>query len=253
MLYKHALSAYICLNVAYCFPELWDEAAGRTKEKDYRNTKAYQHMLRDCTTPGSASEVVTYPHRWFFGIDLDRFDSYKPTVADKQRWLDKLEINSQTGRIKGEHYGLLPFDDFLILENPTLEFMPSTSDVGAIQTILLRYLPIELVLLIMEMAGYKPKRALTIPHDPLHPSNRKALDDYLKQCWQILVRCEMLAQEIDHRIADAEGWPDPVYRTIVRFWENEECEIAGLLDYEQLPAFEFKGAHVPDTEHQALE
>lgn len=64
--------------------------------------------------------------------------------------------------------------------------MPSASDVGAVQTVLLRYLPLELALLIMEMVGYKPKRALTILHDPLHPSNRKALDDYLKQCWQIL-------------------------------------------------------------------
>lgn len=95
MLYEHALSAYLCLNVAYCFPELWDEAAGRTKEEDYRHTKAYQHMLRDCAAPGSASEGVTYPHRWFFGTDPDRFDSYKPTVADKHRWLDKLDIHSQ--------------------------------------------------------------------------------------------------------------------------------------------------------------
>lgn len=209
-------------------------------------------MLRYCTTPGSASEVVTYPHRWFFGIDPDRFDSYEPTVADKQRWLDELDVNSQTGSIGGDHYGLLPWDDFLILENPTLEFMPSMSNVGTVQTLLLRYLPIELALLIMEMAGYKPKRALTIPHDPLNPSNRKALDDYLEQCWQILVRCEMLAQETDHRIADA-GWPGPICHTIARLWENDECQSAELLDYGQQATFKSKGAPFPESENQALE
>lgn len=254
MLYKHALSAYLCLNVTYCFPEVWDETAGRTNRKDYRHMKSYQYILRDCTAPRTTSEIVTYPHRWFFGIAPDQFHAMGPTVADKERWLDKLDIDSQNAKLKKDHYGLLPFDDFLTLENPTLEYMPSTSDVSAVQHVLLRYLPIELVLPIMEMAGYKPKRALTISHDPLHPSNRMALDEYLENCWQILVRFEMLAKEMDHKIADAEGWQRLISSRICLLWEAKKCEGAELLHYVyERRAYEFIGAYVPDFENQAQE
>jgi hypothetical protein len=85
MLYTLPLSAYLCLNIAYCFPESWDPAVGRTDVKDYRHTKSYQIMLRDCTAPGTASEIVSYPHREFFGIAHDQFNQVQPKLADKKR------------------------------------------------------------------------------------------------------------------------------------------------------------------------
>ncbi|KAJ5380163.1 uncharacterized protein N7496_002591 [Penicillium cataractarum] len=195
MLHEHALSAYLSLNTIYCLPEYWDPAAGGTPGKDYRSTRSYQSMLRGCTALGKTSEIVNYPHRNFFGIAPDQFHAMGPRVADKQRWLNKLDFDSQSGTIKKNHYGVLPFDDFITLENPKPQHIPNASDVTTVQGILLRHLPFELVLLIMERARYTDRRALTIPHDPLHPLNRQALDAYLEHCWQILVRCRMLAKE----------------------------------------------------------
>ena len=51
---------------------------------------------------------------------------------------------------------------------------------------------LELVMIIMEFADYKPRRTLEVPHDPLHPTNRKALDQYLEHCWQSILWCDMM-------------------------------------------------------------
>jgi hypothetical protein len=252
ILYLHALSAYICLNVAYCFPESWDPAAGRTDSKDYRHTRSYQSMLRNCTVPGTTSEIVTYPHRKFFGTASDQFHHLQPRVADTERWLNKLDVDNKSGDIKQSHYGLLPFDDFLTLENASLQYIPNASDVDAVQSILLRQLPPELVLPIMDLAAYKPKRALIIPHDPLHLSNRKELDEYLELCWQIMVRCQMIAKEIDLEIGG--GWKSLVSYWICTLWEVKNCESANLWRYDyDRGVYEFIGASVSDTEIERQE
>jgi hypothetical protein len=230
MLYKHALTAYLCLNIAHCFPESWDPAVGRTGVKDYRHTKSYQFMLRDCTAPGTTSEIVSYPHREFFGIAPDQFNQTQPVVADKKRWINKLDIDLKRGTIKQSHYGLLPIDDFLTLENASLQYLPNASDVDAVQSILLRHLPPELVLPIMDLAEYKPRRALTIPDDPLHPSNRKELDGYLEHCWQIMVRCQMMSKEIGLDVGG--GWKSLVSHRICALWEGKKCKSANLWHYD---------------------
>lgn len=53
-------------------------------------------------------------------------------------------------------------------------------------------LPLELVMIIMGFADYRPRHTLEAPDDPLHPTNRKALDQYLEHCWQIIVWCDMM-------------------------------------------------------------
>ena len=37
-----ALIPYIALNLIYCFPETWDDASGKTDEKDYRLMRVYR-------------------------------------------------------------------------------------------------------------------------------------------------------------------------------------------------------------------
>lgn len=66
----------------------------------------------------------------------------------------------------------------------------------------------ELALNVMELAGYEPKRRLNNPHDPLYPCNRKELAQYLKYCWQILVRCDMMAKALDIEIP----WKDRLWQ-----------------------------------------
>ncbi|KAF3388318.1 hypothetical protein F1880_004202 [Penicillium rolfsii] len=231
MLYKHALSVYLCLNIAYCFPESWDPAVDRTDVKDYRHTRSYHSMLRNCTVPGTISEIVSYPHREFFGIAPEQFDQMQPTVADKERWINKLDIDPNSGILKQNYFGLLPINYFLTLENASLSYLPNTSDVDAVQGLLLGYLPPELVLAIMNLAGYTPKRALTIPDDPLHPLNRGELDKHLELCWQIMVRCQMMSKEIGIDVEEGR-WKNLVSHQICALWEVRECECATLWHYD---------------------
>lgn len=156
----------------------------------------------------------------------------QPNVADKNRWINKLDVDPEWGTIKQSHYGLLPIDDFLTLENASLPYMPNASDVDAVRSILLQHLPLELVLPIMDLAGYRPKRALTIPDDPLHPSNRKELDEYLEHCWQIMVRCQMMSKEIDVDVGEGDGWKSLVSNWICILWEVKDCESATLWHYD---------------------
>lgn len=60
------LSVYVSLNVAYCFPETWDSASGRTEEKDYRNARFYQQTLIE--SGAKDQDLRTYPHMQFFGM-----------------------------------------------------------------------------------------------------------------------------------------------------------------------------------------
>ncbi|CAH0033929.1 unnamed protein product [Clonostachys rhizophaga] len=54
----------------------------------------------------------------------------------------------------------------------------------------------ELADYIMEIAEYQVPfgHRLKIPHDPLHPRNREELKKYLRYCWGIVIRCEVIAR-----------------------------------------------------------
>lgn len=186
MICKMAMLPYMCLNVIYCFPETWDPASGRTDERDYRQMRMYQYMLKTCTMSGVTADVATHPHRQFFGI------------ADYQfhRTL--------------EFCGKLSFKDFLNSDNMT-ETKAVRSDIPRVQQILhSKGLPMELVLDIMEMAEYAPVGRLQVPHDPFHRDNRGELAKYLKYCWELLVRCDMMAGALGMEIP----WKDLMIETM---------------------------------------
>lgn len=96
------------------------------------------------------------------------------------------------------------------------EYLPASDDVDEVRGMLGRKgLPAELALDVTELAGYEVPRR--VPHDPLHPLNRNDLARYLKYCWQILIRCDMLAKALDIKL----HWKSLVADCITMFCEQE--------------------------------
>ena len=156
-------------------------------------------MLRECTSCWKHSDVITYPHRQFFGIDDKQFPGDQPLYKNKSHWLYWVG-RTGTSDCRVEPYGRVPIQEFLSLDSST-GYQPSVSDMGVLRWMLCRKgLPVELALDIMELAGYKPKRRLEIPHDPFHPSNREEFSRYLTYCWQIIVRCDMMGKALGMEI-----------------------------------------------------
>ncbi|KAJ5624598.1 hypothetical protein N7510_000907 [Penicillium lagena] len=221
-----ALRAYICLNTIYCKPEIWDDASGRTQETDYRNSKFYQFTLRTCTGTGQTSDVSTYPHRQFFGIYDDQFrGEYLAPRIRKSHWLCWADIKHHDApdysSRRANHYGRVPINEFLVLENVNLDgHRPGRADVALVQDYLYRIgLPPELVLYVMELAGYEPLGRLSEPHDPFHPSNHEELGRYLTYCWRVLVNCDMMAKALGMELP----WEELLGDCIVDFWADDIC------------------------------
>lgn len=78
---------------------------------------------------------------------------------------------------------------------------------------------LELVMIIMEFADYKPRRTLEVPHDPLHPTNRKALDQYLEHCWQSILWCDMMMRGL--RLGP--WWDFEVENQVSLLWCRWQC------------------------------
>ncbi|SPJ79306.1 uncharacterized protein FTOL_07697 [Fusarium torulosum] len=236
MMYKSALRMYMILNLLYCFPETWDKEGEPID--DYRNIKSYQLAIRSSTKSTDLSDVATYPHRDFFGIEEDQFNSY-PKPFDFARWksfmkkdeyriqfykemmasCDELPIGSEcdSGDGDGDNdessfdsesyynleyypYGLISYEEFLNFEKP-VGYQPHSTDIPHVRQMLCQKgLPIELADQIMETANYAPTRSLHIAGKPFHPGNRAELDRYLEECWQIIVRCIMIGNELGSKM-----------------------------------------------------
>lgn len=219
---RRMLQVYICLNVAYCFPELWDPNSGRTTEKDYRSTVFYQKTLIQCANPRNFrdySNVSKYPHSRFFGLNACR-DDLETNTGQGEHWLLDEDCNrkqreklTHSGRdvynnpqyfsYRGEEhpgfYGRVSIGEFLSLWLPNYpSHEPIYSETIRVRMMLCsKGLPMELALDIMKLADYNHfDRQLDPPHDPLHPSNREELGKHLKYCWQTMVRCYMITKEL---------------------------------------------------------
>ncbi|KAM0328408.1 hypothetical protein ACHAPQ_007069 [Fusarium lateritium] len=222
MMYKHALRMYVILNLLYCFPETWDNKGEPIDE--YRNIKSYQLAIRSSTKSGDLSDVATYPHRDFFGIEEDQFNS-SPRPFDFARW--KPFMKKDEYRILGafddeplrgsdgegdDHesfpnsklfydleyypYGLMSYEEFFDFEKP-VGYQPHPKDIPHVRRMLCQKgLPIELADKVMKIANYTPTRSLAIAGKPFHPGNKADLDRYLEDCWQIIVRCIMIGKEL---------------------------------------------------------
>lgn len=179
-LVKESLMSYICLNILLRKPELYDDATRKdylnsrpekTSEGDfdYRLTSAYQLVVLGCAMN---EHPHTLPHRRFFGF---------------RTWPTYYYLNrAQCGLMS------LPILDFCLHRG---QYSPREDDVWPVMdTFLRRGLPVELALMILEFADYKPQRRLSVPDDPLHIDNRLELRKYLTYCWEVLVRANMLVR-----------------------------------------------------------
>lgn len=215
---RRALLAYIALNIALCFPQICDPTAGRTDETDYRHTGFYQYMLREITQSINGCEATAYPHQQFFGIPCDHFCDDERKMIDKNHWLHRTDII----KLGPQGYcGLLSFDEFLNLEGPLPDqYQPSQSDVESVkQELLSKNFPLEIVFMIMDFADYKAKRVLEVPHDPLHPLNRAELNQYLGQCWQIIIGCEIMNHASVGEMID---WQEEIHSKVKTLFHQPE-------------------------------
>lgn len=251
-----ALMAYICLNVAFSFPETWRPSVSlgnTTAEGDYRRTRSYQLTVRRCTMSGMTSEAAAYPHRLFFGIEARQFTEYGhlrgPEETPKREFfgIPVEPVGSKEPTVK-DSCGLIPVDEF-----PTCQRLvgrqPHASDIAAVRRMLCRKgrLPVETAMEIMRLAGYDmPMRRLKRAHDPLHEDNRAELTAYLDECWRTLVCCQMLAREIDMDLL----WHNMVSHCIVDLWGCETCTVAPWYELDRASDDRYKFADAEDAKEQ---
>lgn len=178
----------------YCFPETWDAAAGKTEDNDYRNSKSYQKMLTKCILDHSSPSVVQSPHRLFFGLGNDHLSRHR-------------------------HFGTLPVNQFLDLKRSAID-KPNVAEVFLVRAILIaRGFQVEIAVKILRFMDYEPKRRITIPNDPFHPSNKEELIKYLNYCWKLLIFCEVMANALDKHI----DWREVVSQCVLELWGSEGC------------------------------
>ncbi|CAJ0553329.1 Ff.00g118410.m01.CDS01 [Fusarium sp. VM40] len=225
---------FMILNLLYCFPETWDKEG--VLIDDYRNIKSYQLAIRSSTKSGDLSDVATYPHRDFFGIEGGQFNFY-PKPFDFARWKSLMKKDEYSVRLYKEMiascdepprgskcdssdgddhesifnsevyynleyypYGLMSYEEFLNFENP-VGYRPHSTDIPHVRHVLCeKGLPIELADQVMKAANYTPTRSLPIAGKPFHPGNRAEMDRYLEGCWQMIVRCVMVGNELGSRM-----------------------------------------------------
>jgi hypothetical protein len=179
----------------YCFPEIWDVAAGRTENNDYRNSKAYQHMLERYIIDDQEAWIVKYPHRLFFGVNHHHRSQHRGP-------------------------GTLPISQFLDLTKSAIDRPTVTEAFLVREVLILKGLPVELAIRVMRFMNYEGKRRLVIPNDPFHPSNKGELIKYLKYCWKLLICCEVMANALGQHI----DWRGVVAHCIVDLWDSAACD-----------------------------
>lgn len=171
-----ALKAYIVLNVLFSVAMNEKDASSPNDQPSYRDLSCFQDMLAQGL---DYSGIAVRPHSefWQIGTALDR------DVPDGMRRSLKHFI--------AYHRKIKP---------GRLHFPPVNVDIGKIRCLLRRKgLPTELTTKILQHAGFLGKHdaTLTVPWDPFHPLNRKALLGYLDHCWQIIVRCNVMWEALD--------------------------------------------------------
>jgi len=186
-----AISAYILLNVIYCLPETWSPSEQGESKKDYRRTQTYQELVRKLCGEQEA-DVVAFPHRQFFGLRYARRFAAYPGISSPapKEYLDRVGA------------GYLPYENYIeglsrSWGSSVDSYEASSEDVSRIRGMLChKGLPVELAQDIMDLAGFEVERRLPVAHDPFHKDNEAELLRYLKYCWQLIVRCEVLAREL---------------------------------------------------------
>lgn len=225
-----ALYPFVCLNMLYA-SRMASGLDNEPENQDYRKTKAYQVTLLRCTGKKkfgcylreSAFDPETFPHRQFFGV-------YRGQYQNTQFPPGSI-VDSNTNTF----YGKIPLDKFEKPNGSLDQYIPSVSDVDEVFLSLRRCgLPTELVLEILERADYRWQRRSAYSDNPMHPDNREELFKYLKFCWILLVRCDLLvkacgkridwANDVSHCINELFGVRDKALRRVEINYEDRDSE-----------------------------
>ena len=209
MLYDFALSAYVSLNLSFCFPELWPATEGTEPigVNDYRRTYMYQSTINECTGVGATSDLLQYAHTDFFGTaDCSFINSAMSNPDTDPLGRGGAEVPSYLNRCGSQAY-----DDFLkdnAQRNPpeTAKLTPEV-ETAARRAMCANGLPEELVMAVLDYSQPSHDR-LVVPHDPMHPRNRVVLMEYLEECWMVMVRCSVVAEEMGLSL----NWKDLIGR-----------------------------------------
>ena len=227
-----ALYPFVCLNMLYG-KRMASRHDDEPENQDYRKSKAYQVTLLRCTGEKqfgcylreSAFDPETFPHRQFFGVYRGQYRNtqYPPnTIRDSDQ---------------NTFYGKVPLYKLEKPHDPSSRrHIPTVSDVDEVFLSLRKCgLPTELVLEIIERADYQWQRRSPYSDNPMHPNNRDELFKYLKFCWILLVRCDLLvkacgkridwANDVSHCIEELFGVRDKALRRIEINYGDRDSEL----------------------------
>ncbi|CAG9991052.1 unnamed protein product [Clonostachys byssicola] len=202
---NHALWSFITLNSMSWLKRASTTGLGHRNDlNDYRDTEAYQEMVFE-RTRWRCFPLVQYQHRFFFGITDQQFHEWGG-FRDERKWKRALDLWQIDYLRYRPLLGYGSYDDFLDCQGEA-ERLPdnvhhTATEISQTRSYLATHTPLpnELIDRILEEGEYDtPKRLLQVPHDPLHPANRKELHEYLGECWALLVRSEILIRALNSR------------------------------------------------------
>ncbi|KAF9888852.1 hypothetical protein FE257_008221 [Aspergillus nanangensis] len=250
-LYQLALRSYLMLNILRRFHELRVPPGGRRTApytETYRDTGLYQKIVHSCTN--LEAEIPGLPHYFFFGVKNDTNQTIFTRAALRDlakidgpgaQWLlppsffsflDSMTIRQQSDFLSKDEYpyGYVPFEIFCHEFSGT--DIPSEAErEEAFRVLRSTVLPEELVLQVMDHAQVMDRvgsngrmRQLPVPHDPLAEDNVAVLDQYLAECWRIMVQCSVFAHELGKDI----NWKSEVVYFLRHYIRGPDKE---LLDY----------------------
>ena len=145
-------------------------------------------LIARLTADESAFDPETFPHRQFFGVYGGQYlnNQYSRSISDSEpRTL----------------YGKVPLHRLENHHSSRTQHLPTPSDVDEVFLLLRKSgLSTELALDILERADYRWQRRSPLSDDPMHPKNREELLTYLKFCWILLIRCDVLVKACGKKI-----------------------------------------------------
>ncbi|CAH0027036.1 unnamed protein product [Clonostachys rhizophaga] len=200
---NHALWSFITLNLMSWLKRASTSGVGHPNNQNvYRDTEAYQEMVFE-RTRFRCWPLAQYQHMFFFGIAGQQFHEWGG-LHDETKWKRALDLWGIDYLRYRPLLGYGTYEDFLDCQGKKLpeNTHHTATEISQLRSDLVTrtQLPNELIDRVLEEGEYDtPTRLLQIPHDPLHPANRKELHKYLEECWALLVRSEILVRALNSR------------------------------------------------------
>lgn len=205
--------------------------------------------MYDVTSKTCGTDIAGLPHRHFFGI-----------AAHESLWSPDWprEVFSRTGLptatvpfpvfmgVKSRYMALDDQEQHEKVENAKNNkdkekqriLAPGLEVINIVGRMFYKKgLPLELIRMVLVYADLEPRgRLLSMPTNPLHKDNRVELSKYLGYCWQLFVRCNVMAKALGMDI----DWHYEIMTILTkrlgtagrrRWWKHEYDEETGQASY----------------------